>query len=64
LLEDDILKTIEACELSGKVVLDPENSHRFGYSVIGNLTHWVEYIPEDEGYELINAYSHRMEIEP
>jgi Fe-S oxidoreductase len=63
LLEEDILATIESCETNGRIIKDPLTLHRFGYSVIGNLTHWVEYLPSNDGYELINAYSHRMTIE-
>jgi len=31
--------------------------------LIGNMTYWVEYHSKDDGYELLNAYSHRMKIE-
>jgi Fe-S oxidoreductase len=63
LLEEDIEAVIESCEASGKVVIDPETSHRYGYGVIGHLTHWVEYVKSAESIELINAYSHRMLID-
>ncbi|MDR1138219.1 MAG: NAD(P)-binding protein [Synergistaceae bacterium] len=63
-LEEDIVSTIESCEESGRVVIDAETSHRFGHSVVGRLTHWAEYKLTDKGgYELINAYCHRMSIE-
>jgi Fe-S oxidoreductase len=63
LLEEDIEAVMESCEAGGRVVIDPETSHRYGYGVIGHLTHWVEYVKSDEGIELINAYSHRMTID-
>jgi Fe-S oxidoreductase len=64
IIEEDIVSTIESCEKNGRVVIDTETSHRFGYSIVGNLTHWAEYkLAETGGYELINAYSHRMEID-
>jgi Fe-S oxidoreductase len=63
LLEEDVLSTIEFCETHGKFAKAPDTGHRFGYHVIGNLTHWVEYVLLEDGYELINAYSHRMKIE-
>jgi Fe-S oxidoreductase len=63
LIEEDIETVIESCEAGGRFVIDPETSHRHGYGVVGNLTHWVEYATSDEGLELINAYSHRMAIE-
>ncbi|MDR1020664.1 MAG: NAD(P)-binding protein [Synergistaceae bacterium] len=63
LIEEDLLSVIEECENSGNVLVDAGNGHRTGYKVIGNLTHWVEYARRDGGYELFNAYSHRMKIE-
>lgn len=63
LIEEDLLSVIEACEASGRIVQAPESGHRFGYLEVGHLTHWVEYLPTDGGYELFNAYSHRMKIE-
>jgi hypothetical protein len=63
LIEEDILSVIESCEAAGNFSKDPDTGRRFGYRVIGNLTHWVEYLPLEDGYELINAYSHRMKIE-
>jgi Fe-S oxidoreductase len=64
ILEEDIVSTIESCEKNGRVVIDTETSHRFSHSVVGHLTHWAEYKWTKTGeYELINAYSHRMEID-
>jgi Fe-S oxidoreductase len=63
LIEEDLLSVIEECENNGNTLVDVENNHRMGYKVIGSLTHWVEYAPNDGGYELFNAYSHRMKIE-
>ena len=63
LIEEDIEAVMESCEAVGKFAIDPETSHRYGYDVIGHLTHWVEYVKSDEGIELINAYSHRMTID-
>jgi Fe-S oxidoreductase len=64
ILEDDIVSAIESCEKSGRVIIDAETSRRFGHSVVGRLTHWAEYkLTETGGYELINAYCHRMAIE-
>jgi hypothetical protein len=27
------------------------------------MTYWAEYLPADNGFDLVNAYSHRMSIE-
>ncbi len=63
ILETDIKTVIEHCESSGKKVLDPESGFFAGHLQIGNMTYWAEYFPVDEGFDLVNAYSHRMSIE-
>jgi Fe-S oxidoreductase len=64
ILETDIYAVIEKCEQSGKKVFDPDAETFSGHIRIGNMTYWVEYkITGNYGYELVNAYSHRMKIE-
>ncbi len=63
ILETDIEAVIEHCESSGRKVLDPESGHFTGHLQIGNMTYWAEYLAADEGFDLVNAYSHRMSIE-
>jgi Fe-S oxidoreductase len=63
LLEEDVLVVIEACEASGRKVIDAATGHSFGYLEIGHLTYWVEYQQLQEDFEVFNAYSHRMKIE-
>ncbi|MDO5115517.1 MAG: FAD-dependent oxidoreductase [Synergistaceae bacterium] len=63
ILEDDLAAVIAFCEKTGRKLLDPESGHYTGYCETGNMTCWVEYSPEGEGYRVHNAYSHRMKIE-
>jgi Fe-S oxidoreductase len=63
ILETDIEAVIEHCESSGRKVLDPESGHFIGHLQIGNMTYWAEYSPISTGFNLYNAYSHRMSIE-
>jgi Fe-S oxidoreductase len=63
ILETDIEAVIEHCESSGRKVLDPESGHFIGHLQIGNITYWAVYSPVDTGFDLFNAYSHRMSIE-
>ena len=63
LIEEDLLSVVEACERDGGIVRDSRSGHLYGYLEVGHLTHWVEFVPRDGGYELFNAYSHRMRIE-
>ncbi len=63
ILEGDVQTVIEHCENSGKKVAYAETGHYIGHLQIGNMTCWAEYVPRDGGFELFNAYSHRMSIE-
>ncbi len=63
ILETDIVNVVEYCESSGRKVSDCASGHFFGHLKIGNITYWVEYYSCDIGFELVNAYSHRMSIE-
>jgi len=63
ILETDIAAVIEQCESSGRKIWDPESGHFTGHLQIGNFTYWAEYLPVENGFELFNAYGHRMSIE-
>ncbi len=63
LLEEDALAIIEACEASGRKILDTATGHFFGSGAVGRMTQWVEYTLFEGGYVLHNTYSHRMKIE-
>lgn len=63
ILENDIAAVIENCESSGKKVFDPQSGHFSGHLKIGNMTYWAVYRPVEDGYDLINAYGHRMAID-
>jgi hypothetical protein len=63
ILETDIEAVIEHCEITGRKILDPDSGHFTGHLKVGNMTYWAEYFPVAEGFELVNAYGHRMSIE-
>lgn len=63
ILETDIETVVEFCESCGRKVLLPESGHFGGHLQIGNVTYWAEYLPAAGGFELVNAYSHRMSVE-
>lgn len=63
ILESEAAAVVRHCEETGRKVLDPRSGHFFGHLQIGNMTYWVEYFTVGEGFELVNAYSHRMSID-
>ncbi|MDR3671407.1 MAG: FAD-dependent oxidoreductase [Holophaga sp.] len=63
LLETEVMAVIEHCEATGAKLFDPVAGTCSGHLRIGNLTFWVEYRPAPGGFQLVNAYSHRMSIE-
>ncbi|MDO4517619.1 MAG: heterodisulfide reductase-related iron-sulfur binding cluster [Bacillota bacterium] len=65
ILEQEAGDVVSFCERTGRTLYNEDSDSYTGYRKIGNLTYWVEYRkPADNNcYELLNAYSHRMEIE-
>jgi len=65
MLEEDIRNVVAFCERTGRSVYDTEKDTFSGYRKIGRMTHWVEYrrSADPSALILVNAYSHRMEIE-
>ena len=64
ILETDIYAVIENCEQNERKLFDPNSDTYTGYMQIGKTTYWVEYRTKQENeFELINAYCHRMKIE-
>ncbi len=63
ILEEEIKEVIEFCEASGRKVKLAERDTFSGYRRIGHMTYWVEYRKDGDSFELLNAYSHRMQID-
>jgi len=63
LLEADLAAVVEHCERTGRKLLDPDTGSFSGHLVVGHTTCWAEYRPVPGGFELINAYAHRMSLE-
>lgn len=61
-LEEDIYEVVAYCETSGCKLYDEENDVYIGHKIIGHMTFWAHYRPCENGYELVNAYGHRMNI--
>ncbi len=62
ILENDIRKVIDYAERTGKKLRNNESGNYLAYFQPENVTFWVEYSPAEEGYNVHNAYCHRMKI--
>ncbi len=63
ILENDIRQVILYCNKTKKRTRDWESGYYSGYKKIGNMTYWAEYRTIEGGFELVNAYCHRMKID-
>jgi NADPH-dependent glutamate synthase beta subunit-like oxidoreductase len=62
ILVDDIMKVIAHAETTGDKLQDTASGHYLAYYRPVNVTYWVEYSPQDDGFLVHNTYSHRIEI--
>ncbi|AWW28148.1 pyridine nucleotide-disulfide oxidoreductase/dicluster-binding protein [Acetobacterium sp. KB-1] len=63
ILMEDVQRTIEYCESTGKKIMDMSAGNFVGHHQDGNITFWVMYKPERDGIRLETVYSHRLIIE-
>lgn len=63
ILESDIKKVIGYAEEAKNSFFNPENGHILAWRRLINVTFWVEYKKaEDNTFNIINAYCHRMNV--
>lgn len=62
ILEDDLRRVIDHAERTGKRLRNNRNGQYRACCQPGNVTFWVDYTPEEEGFTVHNAYCHRMKI--
>jgi glutamate synthase (NADPH) small chain len=62
ILEEEIQEVIHGAESSGEKIIDTASGRLMAHKQVGIITIWVEYQPEDSGFRVFNAYSHRMQI--
>ncbi len=63
ILEEEIIDVVDFCETTGRKIALIDHGTFSGYRKIGHMTYWVEYRKMEEGFELVNAYGHRMSID-
>lgn len=64
ILVENIRKVINHAEKTGNRLINRETGHYLACNRELNVTFWVEYALQEDGYLIYNAYSHRMEIGP
>ena len=62
ILIEDIQQVIELAERTGQKFINPDNGHSLAHFRPFKVTYWVEYQPQEQGYGVLNVYSHRMKI--
>lgn len=62
ILTEDVQRVIEYAERTKRRLRNPMSGRFLAYFKPTTVTYWVEYQPQDDGYVIFNAYSHRMEV--
>jgi glutamate synthase (NADPH/NADH) small chain len=62
ILAEDLQQVIQHAETTGRVFRQPESARRKAAFKPCQVTFWVEYSPREDGFEVHNAYAHRMEV--
>lgn len=60
--EEDIRQVLSFAESGRQFLIHEVTGHQLAHFTPTNVTFWVEYLPQDDGYRIYNAYSHRMKI--
>jgi Fe-S oxidoreductase len=62
ILKEDVQRVIDYGEKSGRKLYNPKSGRWLVSYRPAQVTYWVEYSHETEGFRVHNAYCHRMEI--
>jgi glutamate synthase (NADPH/NADH) small chain len=62
ILIEDVQRVIYQAETTGNKLHVPATGRFIAHYQPSIITYWVEYAPAADGYEVFNAYSHRMRI--
>lgn len=60
--EDDIRQVLNFAKSNRQFLIHEVTGHQLAHFMPAKVTFWVEYLPQDDGYRIYNAYSHRMKI--
>ena len=62
ILDTDVIRVLQSLRETNEAIYDEETGLSIARARLGNVTFWVKYKEFDGGYEIISAYSHRMNI--
>ena len=62
ILTEDLQRVIEHAERTGDKFWQPQTRRCLAHYRPTEVTYWVEYSPQGDGFVIHNAYSHRMEL--
>ncbi len=62
ILVEDVRKTVAHAEQSGEKIKHPANGHWLACQRPSCVTYWVEYTQSEGGFEIHDAYYHRMQV--
>ena len=63
ILESDVVQVLEHADATNEMLYNKAKDVYFSRLRIGNVTFWVEFRKQDDCYEVLHAYSHRMSFE-
>ena len=62
ILEDELKQVIFQAEENGAALINKDNGRLFAHQRIGSVTYWVEYKKSGGVFEVVSAYSHRIQL--
>lgn len=62
ILRSDVVQVLQAMEQTGEAILDEETGLTITRARLGNVTFWVKFRQIPGGYQVVSAYSHRMNV--
>jgi hypothetical protein len=61
--EEEVYRIVAHCEETGEYIRHANDGSVSGCLTLGHVTVWVRYRKSDDGFELMNVYSHRLQFE-
>ena len=62
ILDTDVIRVLQSLRETGEAIYDEETGLSISRARLGNVTFWIKYKEFDGRYEVVSAYSHRMNI--